>query len=156
VRRSRHLVLEPPIFFFFFIFSGRFELLQFFDYFDNFLTTFWQLFEHFLTTFWLIFYNILTIFVTFFFHFCGGSQLWKQILWIKFHIHCAYFTPNRTCSPNYSVLVLQKDAVVIEKSPNHKYHFARNTLYANVLSRTNSFWVTRKETCRDKIIQLCK
>jgi hypothetical protein len=47
----------------------------------------------------------LTIFVTIFFHFCGGSQLWKQILWIKFHIRCAYFTPNRTWSTNYSVLV---------------------------------------------------
>jgi hypothetical protein len=54
VRQSRHLVLEPPIFFFFLIiiFSGRFEFRQFFDYFDIFLTTFWQLFDRFLTTFW--------------------------------------------------------------------------------------------------------
>jgi hypothetical protein len=39
------------------------------------------------------------------FFFCGVSQLWKQILGIKFHIRCAYFTPKRTWSPNYSVLV---------------------------------------------------
>jgi hypothetical protein len=43
--------------------------------------------------------------------FCGGSQLWKQILWIKFHIRCAYFTPNRTWSPNYSVLVFLKNLI---------------------------------------------
>jgi hypothetical protein len=35
----------------------------------------------------------------------GGSQLPQQILWNKFHIRCAYFTPNCTWSPNYSVLV---------------------------------------------------
>jgi hypothetical protein len=39
---------------------------------------------------------------TFFF---GGSQLLQQILWDKFHIRCAYFTPYCTWSPNYSVLV---------------------------------------------------
>jgi hypothetical protein len=29
----------------------------------------------------------------------------QQILWNKFHIRCAYFTPNCTWSLNYSVLV---------------------------------------------------
>jgi hypothetical protein len=38
-------------------------------------------------------------------YFDGGSQLPQQILWNKFHIRCAYFTPNCTWSPNYSVLV---------------------------------------------------
>jgi hypothetical protein len=42
---------------------------------------------------------------TFFFFFFGGSQLLQQILWNKFHIRCAYFTPNCTWSPNYSVIV---------------------------------------------------
>jgi hypothetical protein len=31
----------------------------------------------------------------------------QQILWNKFHIRCAYFTPNCTWSLNYSVLVLK-------------------------------------------------
>jgi hypothetical protein len=39
-------------------------------------------------------------------YFDGGSQLPQQILMNKFHIRCAYFTPNCTWSPNYSVLVL--------------------------------------------------
>jgi hypothetical protein len=30
----------------------------------------------------------------------------QQILWNKFHIRCAYFTPNCTWSLNYSVLVI--------------------------------------------------
>jgi hypothetical protein len=30
----------------------------------------------------------------------------QQILWNKFHIRCAYFSPNCTWSLNYSVLVL--------------------------------------------------
>jgi hypothetical protein len=38
-------------------------------------------------------------------YFDGGSQLPQQILWNTFHIRCAYFTPNCTWSPNYSVLV---------------------------------------------------
>jgi hypothetical protein len=38
-------------------------------------------------------------------YFDGGSQLPQQILWKKFHIRCAYFTPNCTWSLNYSVLV---------------------------------------------------
>jgi hypothetical protein len=38
-------------------------------------------------------------------YFDGGSQLPQQILWNKFHIRCAYFTPNCTWSLNYSVLV---------------------------------------------------
>jgi hypothetical protein len=29
----------------------------------------------------------------------------QQILWNKFHIRCAYFTPNCTWSLNYSVFV---------------------------------------------------
>jgi hypothetical protein len=41
-----------------------------------------------------------------FFYFDGGSQLPQKILWNKFHIRCASFTPNCTWSPNYSVLVL--------------------------------------------------
>jgi hypothetical protein len=51
----------------------------------------------------------LTAFANFFYFFCfdGGSQLPQQILWNKFHIRCAYFTPNCTWSPNYSVLVFQ-------------------------------------------------
>jgi hypothetical protein len=33
--------------------------------------------------------------VTFFFYyFDGGGQLPQQILWNKFHIRCAFFTPN--------------------------------------------------------------
>jgi hypothetical protein len=36
-----------------------------------------------------------------------ASELWQQILWNKFGICCAYFTPNCTWSPNYSVLVLK-------------------------------------------------
>jgi hypothetical protein len=32
--------------------------------------------------------------------------LQQQILWNKFHIRCAYFTPNCTWSLNYSVLVI--------------------------------------------------
>jgi hypothetical protein len=38
-------------------------------------------------------------------YFDGGSKLPQQILWNKFHIRCAYFTPNCTWSLNYSVLV---------------------------------------------------
>jgi hypothetical protein len=38
-------------------------------------------------------------------YFDGGSQLPQQILWNKFHIRCAYSTPNCTWSLNYSVLV---------------------------------------------------
>jgi hypothetical protein len=38
-------------------------------------------------------------------YFDGGSQLLQQILWNKFHIRCAFFTPNCTWSLNYSVLV---------------------------------------------------
>jgi hypothetical protein len=38
-------------------------------------------------------------------YFDVGSQLPQQILWNKFHIRCAYFTPNCTWSLNYSVLV---------------------------------------------------
>jgi hypothetical protein len=48
---------------------------------------------------------MLPTFLTFF-YFYGCSQLPQQILWNKFHIRCAYFTPNCTWSPNYSVLVL--------------------------------------------------
>jgi hypothetical protein len=35
-------------------------------------------------------------------YFDGGSKLPQQILWNKFHIRCAYFTPNCTWSLNYS------------------------------------------------------
>jgi hypothetical protein len=45
-----------------------------------------------------------------FFYFVGGSQFLQQILWNKFQIRCAYFTPNCTWSPNYSVLVLSATA----------------------------------------------
>jgi hypothetical protein len=76
-------------------------LTTFWQLFDNFLTTFWALFDNFLTAFWQHFENMFYLF----FHFCCGSQLWEQILWINFHIRRAYFTPNRTWSPNYSVLV---------------------------------------------------
>jgi hypothetical protein len=51
-------------------------------------------------------YFFFTIFASFFyyyFYFDGGSQLLQQILWNKFHIRCAYFTPNCTWSPNDSV-----------------------------------------------------
>jgi hypothetical protein len=34
-----------------------------------------------------------------------SSQFRQQILWNKFYIRCAYFTPYCTWSPNYSVLV---------------------------------------------------
>jgi hypothetical protein len=134
VRRSRHLVLEPPIIWIYTIFWLLWQLFdnflttfwQFWQLFEHFLTTFWQLFDNFLTIFWQLFDNFLTTFwqllstfwqlfdwflTTFdnicylFFHFCGGSQLWKQILWIKFHICCVYFIPNCTWFPNYSVLV---------------------------------------------------
>jgi uncharacterized protein YybS (DUF2232 family) len=49
----------------------------------------------------------LTTFANFFdfFYFDGGSQLPQQILWNKFHIRCAYFSPSCTWSLNYSVLV---------------------------------------------------
>jgi hypothetical protein len=43
--------------------------------------------------------------LTIFLYFDSGSQLPQQILWNKFHIRCAYFTPNCTWSLNYSVLV---------------------------------------------------
>jgi hypothetical protein len=43
--------------------------------------------------------------------FDGGSQLSQQISWNKFHIRCAYFTPNCTWSLNYSVLVKCKKGV---------------------------------------------
>jgi hypothetical protein len=46
--------------------------------------------------------NFFTIFLTFFY--CA-SQFRQQILWNKFYICCAYFTPYCTWSPNYSVLV---------------------------------------------------
>jgi hypothetical protein len=36
----------------------------------------------------------------------GGSQLLPQILWDKLQFRCAYFTLNRTWSPNHSVLVI--------------------------------------------------
>jgi hypothetical protein len=64
VRQSCHLVLEPPIFFFFFFFffSGRFEFIQFFDYFDNFLTTFLTTFDNFFDNFLTTFSTFLTIF----------------------------------------------------------------------------------------------
>jgi hypothetical protein len=46
----------------------------------------------------------LTTFLNFFYFDCA-SQLWQQILWNKFYKSCAYFNPNCTWSPNYSVLV---------------------------------------------------
>jgi hypothetical protein len=33
----------------------------------------------------------------------------QQIFWNKFHIRCAYFTPNCTWSLNYSVLVFKEE-----------------------------------------------
>jgi hypothetical protein len=36
-----------------------------------------------------------------------------QILWNKFHIRCAYFSPNCTWSLNYSVLVLLLQSFVL-------------------------------------------
>jgi hypothetical protein len=139
VRRSRHLVLELPIFFFFFFFFIFFTgpltkkiqivwqlfdkkitlFLQVFDsFFDKFVTTFcqlfwqvWQLFGIFLTTFWEFFENFLRTFWQLFenlfdFFLDCASQLWRQILWNKFHKRYASFTPNCTWSPNYSVLAL--------------------------------------------------
>jgi hypothetical protein len=87
---------------FLFLFSGRFTFFWFFPGEMKFLTTFWQLFwqllwqffDNFLTTFWQLFDNFLTTW-----------QLPQQILWNKFHIRCAYFTPNCSWSLNYSVLV---------------------------------------------------
>jgi hypothetical protein len=35
----------------------------------------------------------------------------QQILWNKFHIRCAYFSPSCTWSLNYSVLVWCKKGV---------------------------------------------
>jgi hypothetical protein len=58
----------------------------------------------------------LTTFANFcqlFLYFDGGSQLPQQILWSKFHIRCAYFTPNCTWSPNYSVLVSDSQAAIL-------------------------------------------
>jgi hypothetical protein len=74
-------------------FSGRFNFIVFFIYFCC------------VTKFLTIFDNI----DNFFDFFYAGSQLWQQILWNKFNIRCAYFTPNCTWSPNYSVLVRNLD-----------------------------------------------
>jgi hypothetical protein len=75
---------------------------------DNFWTTFGQLLDNFWTTFLTTFWQLLTTFWQLFLFFDGGSQLQQQILWNKFNIHCAYFTPNCTWSLNYSVLVYTK------------------------------------------------
>jgi hypothetical protein len=45
----------------------------------------------------------------------------QQILWNKFHIRCAYFTPNCTWSLNYSVLVKSEQALSI--GHNREYSF---------------------------------
>jgi hypothetical protein len=37
----------------------------------------------------------------------GGSQLLQQILWDQLQFRCAFFTPNRTWSLNYSAFFLQ-------------------------------------------------
>jgi hypothetical protein len=66
------------------------------QFFANLLTSFCQLFDNFLK---------LHFSLTNFYYFDCASQLWQQILCNKFHISCAYFTPNCTWSPNYSVLV---------------------------------------------------
>jgi hypothetical protein len=62
-------------------------------------------------------------------YFDGGSQLPQQIFWNKFHIRCAYFTPNCTWSLNYSVLVLycypQKSQKIPEQS-KRKSHLDRS------------------------------
>jgi hypothetical protein len=44
----------------------------------------------------------------------------QQILWNKFHIRCAYFTPNCTWSLNYSVLVM-KAATMEHPTMNHLF-----------------------------------
>jgi hypothetical protein len=100
------------------------QLLTTFDnFFTTFLTTFWQLFWQLFDNFFDNFWHLLTPFDTFlttfdnfwqlFLYFDGCSQLPQQILWNKFHIRCAYFTPNCTWSLNYSVLVYKSHLVVL-------------------------------------------
>jgi hypothetical protein len=61
---------------------------------------------------------------TFFIYFDGGSQLPQQILWNKFHIRCAYFTPNCTWSLNYSVLVHIGPSIL--STPNNRLQIVRS------------------------------
>jgi hypothetical protein len=65
--------------------------------------------------------------------------LWKQI---KFHIRCAYFTPNRTWSPNYSVLVFSLTWSDLLISQAHFANFFPN--YSRTSSRTVLFRSVRK------------
>jgi hypothetical protein len=142
---------------------------NFWQLFDNFLTTFWQLVDNFLTTFWPFwqlferfwqffdnFFCILMVVascrnkyygtnfisavptslliapglwtIQFLFYFDCASQLWQQILWNKFYKRCAYFTPNCTWSPKYSVLVLILIDFLLEKVDLKKKIFNHSQL----------------------------
>jgi hypothetical protein len=86
--------VPPPEFFGALFFAARLCHIRQFPYLHSFSD--WRWIRQDLTTF-ANFFD--------FFYFDGGSQLPQQILWKKFHIRCAYFSPNCTWSLNYSVLV---------------------------------------------------
>jgi hypothetical protein len=93
------------------------------------MTTFWQLFDNFLTTF---------------FYFDCASQLWQQILWNKYYIRCAYFTPNCTWSLNYSVLVnylfFTRCNVVGTWSREYQLSFSSPYSYSTFWQLFDIFW----------------